>query len=115
MVFLNKLLTQKIMHHGHLQGGNKCKGDRKWCARCLKAGHQHEDTATHTAHSCPAAREVWARVAKVWQDATGEHLDVSSPRLTVLGLRAPSPSRRPRPPKRHATKPRSPPGASFTP
>ena len=87
------------MHHGHLQGGNKCKGDRKWCARCLKAGDQHEDTATHTAHSCPAAREVWARVAKAWEDATGEHLDVSSPRLTVLGLR-PKPQQAATPPEK---------------
>jgi hypothetical protein len=87
------------VHHGHLQGGNKCKGDRKWCARCLKAGDQHEDTATHTAHSCPAAREVWARVAKAWEDATGEHLDVSSPRLTVLGLR-PKPQQAATPPEK---------------
>ena len=102
------------VHHGHLQGGNKCKGDHKWCARCLKTGHRHEDTATHTAHSCPAARQVWARVAKAWEDATGQHLDVSCPRLTVLGLRPRPQQTRPRPPKRHATRPQSPPGASFT-
>ena len=87
------------IHHGHLQGGNKCKADRKWCARCLKAGDQHEDTATHTAHGCPAAREVWARVAKAWEDATGEHLDVSCPRLTVLGLR-PKPQQTATPPEK---------------
>jgi hypothetical protein len=75
------------MHHGHLQGANKCKGDRKWCATCLKAGHQHEDTATHTAHECTVAREVWAKLARAWEEATGESLDVSHPRLTVLGLR----------------------------
>ena len=34
-------------------------------------GDHHEDTATHTAHDCPADREVWARVAKAWEDATG--------------------------------------------
>ena len=87
------------IHHGHLQGGNKCKADRKWCARCLKAGDQHEDTATHTAHGCPAAREVWARVAKAWEDATGEHLDVSCPRLTVVGLR-PKPQQTATPPEK---------------
>jgi len=87
------------VHHGHLQGGNKCKGDHRWCARCLKAGHKHEDTATHTAHSCPAAREVWTRVAKAWEDATGEHLDISSARLTVLGLR-PEPQQAATPPEK---------------
>ena len=75
------------VHHGHLQGGDKCKGDRRWCATCLKAGDQHEDTTTHTAHECTVAREVWAKVANAWEDATGERLDVSHPRLTVLGLR----------------------------
>ena len=75
------------VHHGHLQGGDKCKGDHRWCATCLKAGDKHEDTATHTAHECTVAREVWARVANAWEDATGERLDVSHPRLTVLGLR----------------------------
>jgi hypothetical protein len=87
------------MHHGHLQGANKCKGDRKWCTTCLKAGHQHEDTATHTAHECPIAREVWAKLARAWEEATGEHLDVSHPRLTVLGLR-PTPPQTATPPDR---------------
>ena len=56
-------------------------------------------TATHAAHGCPAAREVWARVAKAWEDATGEHLDVSSPRITVLGLR-PEPQQTATPPEK---------------
>jgi len=38
-------------------------------------------------------------VAKAWQDATGEHLDVSSPRLTVLGLR-PEPQQTATPPEK---------------
>jgi hypothetical protein len=91
----NHLLV--TMHHGHLQGANKCEGDRGWCATCLKAGHKHEDTATHTAHECPVAREVWARVAKAWEDATGERLDAAHPRLTVLGLR-PAPPQTATPP-----------------
>ena len=78
----NHLLV--TMHHGHLQGANKCEGDRKWCATCLKAGHKHEDTATHTAHECTVAREVWEKLAKAWEEATGERLDTSHPRLTVL-------------------------------
>jgi len=95
------------MHHGHLQGAKKCKGDRKWCATCLRAGHQHEDTATHTAHECPIAREVWAKLARAWEDATGESLDVSHPRLTVLGLR-PTPPQTATPPdkaRHRATEP----------
>ena len=91
----NHLLV--TMHHGHLQGAKKCKGDRKWCATCLKAGHEHEDTATHTAHECPVAREVWAKIAKAWESATGEHLDVTRPHLTVLGLR-PAPPQAATPP-----------------
>ena len=93
----NPLLV--TMHHGHLQGAKKCKGDRKWCATCLKAGHEHEDTATHTAHECPVAREVWAKIAKAWENATGEHLDVTRPHLTVLGLR-PAPPQAATPPDR---------------
>ena len=64
-----------------------------------KAGHKHEDTATHTAHECPVAREVWAKLARAWEDATGEHLDVTRPRLTVLGLR-PTPPQAATPPDR---------------
>ena len=44
---------------------------------------------------------------KAWEDATGEHLDISSPRLTVLGLR-PGPQQAATPPEtaRHkATEP----------
>ena len=95
------------MHHGHLQGANKCEGDRKWCATCLKAGHKHEDTATHTAHECPVAREVWEKLARAWEEATGEHLDPSHPRLTVLGLRpAPPQTATPQDKARHrATEP----------
>jgi len=102
------------VHHGHLQGGDKCKGDRRWCATCLKAGDQHEDTAIHTAHECTVAREVWAKVANAWEDATGERLDVSHPRLTVLGACAPCPRRRSRPPTRPAIKPPNRLGASCT-
>ena len=87
------------VHHGHLQGGDKCKGDRRWCATCLKAGDKREDTATHTAHECTVAREVWAKLTSAWEDATGESLDVSHPRLTVLGLR-PAPPQTATPPDR---------------
>ena len=81
------------MHHGHLQGGNKCKADRKWCVRCLKAGDQHEDTATHTAHGCPAAREVWARVAKAWLG--GRHRRASRRILPPPHRPRPAPQRKP--------------------
>ena len=77
------------MHHGHWQGANKCrgKGDQHLCATCLQAGDSHEDTAMHVAHECPVARAVWAAVARAWQAATSEPLDVGDPTLTVFGLR----------------------------
>ena len=77
------------MHHGHMQGANKCrgKGDQHLCATCLQAGVSREDTAMHVAHECPVARAVWAAVAQAWQAATSESLDVGDPVLTVFGLR----------------------------
>ena len=76
------------MHHGHWQGGIKLRdrGDQRLCATCLRAGDSQEDTAVHVAHGCPTARAVWAAVARTWQEATSEPLDVTDPTLTVLGL-----------------------------
>ena len=42
---------------------------------------------------------MWARVAKAWEDATGVHLDMSCPRLTVLGLH-PRPQQTAMPPEK---------------
>ena len=82
------------MHHGHWQGGIKLRdrGDQRLCATCLRAGDSQEDTAVHVAHGCPTARAVWAAVARTWQEATSEPLDVTDPTLTVLGLRPRQPS-----------------------
>ena len=45
------------IHHGHWQGVNKCKGDQRYCATCLRAtGVRHEETVMHVAHACPTAR-----------------------------------------------------------
>ena len=45
-------------------------------------------------HECPEAQEVWQAVAAAWKEVTQEALDVSTPRLTVMGegtpTRAPS-------------------------
>ena len=38
-------------------------------------------------HECPEAQEVWQAVAAAWKEVTQEALDVSTPRLTVMGLR----------------------------
>ena len=75
------------MHHGHFEGANKQKGDRALCARCLAKGNRHEETVVHAMHECPEAAEVWAEIARTWEATTSEPLDVSSPVLTVLGLR----------------------------
>ena len=81
------------IHHGHWQGGIKLRGggERHLCATCLQAGDSQEDTAVHVAHGCPTARAVWAAVARTWQEATSEPLDVTDPTLTVLGLRPKQP------------------------
>ena len=79
------------MHHGHFQGAVKRKGDQALCARCLAKGASHEETVVHAVHECPESTEVWAAIARTWEATTSEPLDVSSPVLTVLGLR-PRPS-----------------------
>ena len=76
------------MHHGHVQASHKCKGDKAFCAQCLRRGEWHEETAIHEYHECPAIREgVWKPLAKVWLAATGDTINVESPLLTVAGLR----------------------------
>ena len=45
----------------------------------------------HEYHECLEAKAVWAKVASDWLEATGNVLDVSSPLLTVTGLRLPAP------------------------
>ena len=91
------------IHHGHRQGANKCKGDKALCARCLQRGDRHEETATHEVAECPEARAVWAGIAKAWEAATGEPLDTTTPRLTVMGLRPePGPSATKQARDRHA-------------
>lgn len=80
------------VHHGHLQGQNKCRGDKGLCARCLALrGERHEETVLHEYHDCPEAKAVWAKVAADWLEATGDALDAGSPLLTVTGLRLPTP------------------------
>ena len=79
------------MHHGHFEGANKQKGDKALCARCLARGDRHEETVVHAVHECPESAEVWAAIARTWETTTSEPLDISSPILTVLGLR-PKPS-----------------------
>ena len=79
------------MHHGHFEGANKQKGDKALCARCLARGDRHEETVVHAVHECPDSAEVWAAIARTWEATTSEPLDISSPILTVLGLR-PKPS-----------------------
>ena len=76
------------IHHGHLQGANKCKGDQRYCATCLQTtGARREETVMHASHECPTARAVWTAVGKAWEAATTESLDATDPILTVLGLR----------------------------
>ena len=77
------------MHHGHWQGGQKCKGEEALCAHCLRAGTRVEETSTHAHHECGVAKAVWQEVAERWKQATGEELDVTEPLLTVAGLRTP--------------------------
>ena len=79
------------MHHGHFAGAVKRKGDQALCARCLAKGASHEETVVHAVHECPESTEVWAAIARTWEATTSEPLDISSPVLTVLGLR-PRPS-----------------------
>ena len=79
------------VHHGHLQGQMKCRGDKGLCARCLQRGDRHEEGVMHEYHECLEAKAVWAKVASDWLEATGNVLDVSSPLLTVTGLRLPAP------------------------
>ena len=71
-----------------MQASHKCKGDKAFCAQCLRRGERHEETAIHEYHECPAIREgVWKPLAKVWLAATGDTINVESPLLTVAGLR----------------------------
>ena len=75
-------------HHGLRQGAKKEKGERALCACCLRNGHRIEETAQHEHHDCPTARAVWQQVAAAWLQATGERVDINSPLLTIMGLRA---------------------------
>jgi len=77
----------KTAHHSHRQGAIKCHGAEALCARCLCAGRATEEHTLHEHHECPAARNVWVKVAAAWRQATGEHLDISDPLLTIMGLR----------------------------
>ena len=76
------------MHHGHLQGARtSAKAAASGAPPASRPG-TNTRTPPPTPHtSRPIAREVWAKLARAWEDATGESLDVSHPRLTVLGLR----------------------------
>lgn len=75
-------------HHGLRQGAKKEKGEKALCACCLRNGHRIEETAQHEHHDCPTARAVWQQVAAAWLQATGESVDINSPLLTIMGLRA---------------------------
>ena len=66
----------------------KEKGEKALCACCLRNGHRIEETAQHEHHDCPTARAVWQQVAGAWLQATGESVDINSPLLTIMGLRA---------------------------
>ena len=79
-------------HHGLRQGAKKEKGEKALCACCLRNGHRIEETAQHEHHDCPTARAVWQQVAAAWLQATGESVDINSPLLTIMGLRARRPT-----------------------
>ena len=38
------------VHHGHLQGQVKCRGDKGQCARCLQRGDRHEERVMHESY-----------------------------------------------------------------
>ena len=54
-------------------------------------------------HDCPEAQGVWEAVAAAWEAVTRETIDVSTPRLTVMGLRQePGGAASRQEPRRHA-------------
>ena len=77
-----------MVFSGAAQGAKKEKGEKALCACCLRNGHRIEETAQHEHHDCPTARAVWQQVAAAWLQATGESVDINSPLLTIMGLRA---------------------------
>jgi hypothetical protein len=92
------------MHHGHLQGYCRAQTSAKETADgAPRASRPGTATRTppptqHTSAQSPArCGRAWPR--HPWEDATGESLDVSSPRLTVLGLRPTPPQTDPPPDK----------------
>ena len=46
------------MHHGHMQGANKCAGDRALCPWGLLAGQRIEESTLREHHECEAARAI---------------------------------------------------------
>ena len=94
------------MHHGHLQGQHKCKGqgDKALCARCLQLDppQRHEESVLHEYHECPKVRKgVWEPLAVLrrstdgWNghDASFSTLDVQL--QTALQVRSDTPRARP--------------------
>ena len=81
------------IHHGHIEGANKCAGDEALCARCLADAHPTEETAVHKYYSCQTVLDhVWGPIARAWHRTTGDTLDFSSPLLAITGLRLQPPN-----------------------
>jgi len=88
-------LLYKVIISGFMIGSHRTKGDDCICRRC---GHQRqhssewtgdEETVNHTFHGCSEVARLWKALLSNWAATTGEVLDHTDPRVTLLGDRGP--------------------------
>ena len=77
----------KTLVSGHNIGGVKQKDEHAMCARCRLAGRRVEETLEHAYATCSAVAMLWAVVLRRWNAATGQALDATDLRVTLLGDR----------------------------
>ena len=78
----------KALVSGFLVGARRQRGAKAECAHCRRAGRTCEESMRHMLAECPRAKDVWTRVLKAWERATGEVLDPNDTRVTLLGDRS---------------------------
>ena len=55
------------IHHGHLQGANKCKGDQRYCATCLQTRNRCPVSGGFYGPGALARRRRWVRPTGRWE------------------------------------------------
>ena len=74
---------------GHLIGKNKTYGktNKPHCLRCEAQHMIVDESLEHAYHTCPDVAALWQQIIHKWNAATGQTLDHTDPRITLLGDR----------------------------